>query len=104
MNDEVTLRLGGRYTEVVKDVNKSDVFVVGIRNAIVPLPPASGMTFFTTDTRTDSEFTPAVTLEWRPDDTYMPYASWKDGFKAGGFNHLQGGGPVITHAPEEATS
>ena len=104
LGDEVILRLGGRYTEVDKDVNKSDVFVVGIPNAIVPLPPASGMTFFVTDTRTDSKFTPAVTFEWRPADTYMFFASWKEGFKAGGFNHLQGGGAAISYEPEEAVS
>ena len=104
VSDEVTLRLGGRYTEVEKEVEKSDVFVVGIPNMIIPLPPASGMSFFIAESRVDADFNPSITLEWRPDDGYFVYAAWKQGFKGGGFNHLQGGGPVISYAPEEATS
>ncbi len=32
------------------------------------------------------KFTPRVTLDWRPDDQLMLYATWSRGYRSGGFN------------------
>jgi iron complex outermembrane receptor protein len=39
------------------------------------------------DTQSFDDFTPSIVFEWRPSDDYMLYASYKQGFKAGGFDH-----------------
>lgn len=36
--------------------------------------------------RTSSKFTPRVTLDYRPTDDLMLYASWSRGYRSGGFN------------------
>ncbi|HET8612936.1 MAG TPA: TonB-dependent receptor [Sphingomonas sp.] len=33
-----------------------------------------------------SKFTPKVTLDWRPNDRIMLYATWSQGYRSGGFN------------------
>ncbi|MDO9487676.1 MAG: TonB-dependent receptor, partial [Sphingomonadaceae bacterium] len=36
--------------------------------------------------RTDDKFTPSVSLEWRPQDALLAYATFSQGYKSGGFN------------------
>ena len=73
--------LGGRYSDV-----EHDGFAVNTTNFITPMGPAP-VPGFTTDSDTrDKEFLPAVSLEWRPSDGTMLYASYKEGFKSGGPN------------------
>jgi outer membrane receptor protein involved in Fe transport len=43
--------------------------------------------------RSDDKLTPAVTLEWRPADGQFYYVSWREGFKAGGFDMFLDGPP-----------
>ena len=101
LTDSVNARVGGRYTEIKKDIVKSDYLLVGLPVALFSIPPAS---LHIESSQEESKFTPALTLEWRPNETSMYFASWKEGFKAGGFNHLFNGGASIDYKPEEATS
>jgi outer membrane receptor protein involved in Fe transport len=80
-----TAKLGGRYLEVDKDGDyERSVW------AFPSMSPQLGpqlVNFVLQDSRNDSEFTPSVVFEWQPDDDIMVYASYREGFKAGGFDH-----------------
>ena len=85
--DQLTLRLGGRYSTEKKSVNIDfDLF-----NA----------TGFTTTVAQDSErwssFTPLFGVDYRWSDRILTYATASKGFKSGGFNIS----PVRPFAPED---
>jgi iron complex outermembrane receptor protein len=63
------LNFGGRYTEDKKDFDNS----FG-----VPLGAAS---------KSFSKFTPKVSVDFRPNDNYMFYASYSEGYRSGGFSN-----------------
>jgi outer membrane receptor protein involved in Fe transport len=101
VRDSLTLRVGGRYTDASGAIDSSRATY-----AISPGPLAPGADPFsyavpvavtqvasiaTVQSRGDSDFTPAVTLEWRPRAGQLYYLSWREGFKAGGFNSFLGG-------------
>jgi iron complex outermembrane recepter protein len=80
--DPLTVKFGFRYSEVKKDADLSNGTGFGAPGPIFFLPANTVMA-----ARKDTDFQPAMTLQWRPADDYMFYASWKEGFKAGGFDH-----------------
>ena len=88
LTDTLSAKIGGRYADVTKEAD--------YERSVWALPPGSPtlgpqvVNFVLLDEREDSEFTPDVTLEWRPVDGHMYYASYKEGFKAGGFDHSTG--------------
>ena len=88
LTDTLSAKVGGRYADVTKEAD--------YERSVWALPPGSPtlgprvVNFVLTDEREDSEFTPDVTLEWRPVEGHMYYASYKEGFKAGGFDHSTG--------------
>lgn len=101
ITDSVELSLGGRYTVADKDVSNRTVYnVVGAPISVGPNVPASFpalLTFQTgsqTDDRTDEHFTPSIVVNWAFIDHFdLPwlddgrlYASYKEGFKAGGYD------------------
>lgn len=99
--DTVTLRAGGRYTEASRDI-VADLSIFQITpNLTVPgtdpwsfaVPTSVTRSSFvaTEQSRRDDEFTPAVTLEWRPRSEQFYYLSWREGFKAGGFSSFLAG-------------
>lgn len=106
MTDTLALRLGGRYSEVKKDIDKQDLVLTGFPSMAnlspvgVPLFGGRFESIILSDSRKDSDFNPSVTLDWRPTDTYMFYASYKESFKAGGLNHLRQGGGSLPFEPE----
>jgi iron complex outermembrane receptor protein len=63
------LNFGGRYTEDKKDFDNS----FG-----APLGAAS---------KSFNKFTPKVSVDFRPNDSYMFYASWSEGYRSGGFSN-----------------
>ena len=84
--DPLTLRLGGRYSSVKKSVAvvfNPDTYVAG---AFLGVPPPIFTPFDLQDSRRDNKFQPAVTLEYKPVAGVLLYASFKEGFKAGGFD------------------
>ena len=48
------------------------------------------------DERSTDQLTPAISLEWKPSDTSMFYASYSEGFKSGGFNSVDDQKPIVT--------
>lgn len=99
--DAVTVRAGGRYTEARRGID-ADLSVYQLSpNAFAPgadpwsfaVPTDVTRTMFVTtgQSRRDDEFTPAVSLEWRPRTGQMYYVSWREGFKSGGFSSFLAG-------------
>ncbi len=91
LTDQWSLSVGGRYTEdkTVADVTRETWLGLG-SGSFDPSNTAS--IFFSTNTgyqgleRTDEKFTPRVSLSWKPVDNFTTYASYSEGFKAGGFD------------------
>ena len=90
-NDQWALTVGGRYTE---DETTADVLRelwLGLGSGSFD-PANTGSIFFVTQTdfqnltRSDEEFTPRISLSYKPTDTLNLYATYAQGFKAGGFD------------------
>ena len=95
LNDNWRLIAGGRYTSEDKNQSRqqshfnaagmelgdSDPTINAIISAvgIEAYDPIQG-------SRSESVFTPLVTLQWDTNDAAMLYASWTRGFKSGGFD------------------
>ena len=83
--DELTARLGVRYSQVEKTGNMNvDLWQVTptVNTRLGPALPFLPLTLSRKDSSTD----PALTLEWRPSDGMLWYASYREGFKAGGID------------------
>ncbi|WP_317928561.1 TonB-dependent receptor [Halioxenophilus sp. WMMB6] len=70
LTNELSLIVGGRYTEDKKEMDAN----------------VSGTTVSADDSF--NKFTPKVALEYQPNDTTLLFASYTEGFKAGGYNSL----------------
>ena len=79
--DTIRLNAGARYTEATKDDSIGHIYVHPFLLGVFS-PPSQVITnkFETTD------FSPEITLSWRPNSNINLYGSYKEGFKAGGFN------------------
>ncbi|MGL6222417.1 MAG: TonB-dependent receptor [Steroidobacteraceae bacterium] len=94
--DELTLRLAARYTAASRDFEGDRTVYQLSPNSTAPgvdrwsfaVPVTRTRTSFlaTRQSSSDDKLTPAATLEWRPADGQLYYVSWREGFKAGGFN------------------
>lgn len=82
LTNEVTAKMGVRYTEVDKEIDFFWDRWDGLGGVLTTYSSANYK-----DSRTDDSLQPALTFEWRPYDELMVYASLKEGFKAGGFDH-----------------
>ncbi len=90
LNDQVTLSAGGRYTH---EKRSGEIFTT-----IVPISP--NPTRFTTG-GSFNDFSPKITLEWRPTDGLMLYGTWSKGFKSG-IILVGAASPILR--PEKATN
>ncbi len=86
--EQLSLSVGGRYT-----VDKRDAVVIrsNVLNGPVPELGGNGVQLgaLTSDfhgKKTFKEFTPRVSLAFKPTDDHMVYATWSKGFKGGGFD------------------
>jgi iron complex outermembrane receptor protein len=101
INDQWSLQGGLRYTDESKDadyIRWAGPNAFTMRTGVV----AADITDSLSDTNTD----PSLILKWRPNDDLMFYASYAEGYKAGGF---QGAIPNATasafeYLPETAKS
>lgn len=84
IQDNLRLDVGGRYTDERKKSSAVNTFVNQSHAFVFGLEPA-GLVF--ADTFSDDEFSPQATLSWWPQEDWMIFASYKEGFKAGGFAH-----------------
>ena len=93
LNDEFSLSVGGRYTEDERTATVTRETFLGLGSpyfgndsAISITPPVPGFVPTFNATRTDSAFTPRVSLSWHPVDEHNLYISYSEGFKGGGFD------------------
>jgi outer membrane receptor protein involved in Fe transport len=131
ISETVRLTLGGRYSDEDKEGTRS-VNVVSLEgdqgpfdrtiypngDATDPAILAAAATYagaFGIDTvqlaghdlsgkRSESKFTPAVNMQWDATDEAMVYASYTEGFKAGGFDARSNSNQVFEFDEELATS
>jgi len=78
ITDELSLIAGGRYTHDTKTSDQDHD----------PYGPAAR--FQVKLAKTWDSFDPAVTVQYKPSETLMLYASYRQGFKSGGFQTLPG--------------
>jgi iron complex outermembrane receptor protein len=96
--DWVAMTLGGRYQSETRTLVKSG-FEVGLTDSL-ELP---GLQFPQQSTKT-SNFSPKVSLEFRPMDDLLVYASWQKGFKSGTYNIINIYVPSQFIEPEKVTA
>jgi iron complex outermembrane recepter protein len=88
LSEQLRLSLGARYT---RDKRTGTVYrqnYTGIRSPFfgnAAAVPGLVRTNYT-NTRTDDEFTPRVSISWLPDRDTTFYASYSKGYKSGGFD------------------
>ncbi len=92
LNDQWNLSVGGRYTDDERTARVVRETFLGLGSpyfgndtAISITPPSEGVPEFN-GTRSDSKFTPRVSLGFKPSDNHNLYLSYSEGFKGGGFD------------------
>jgi outer membrane receptor protein involved in Fe transport len=106
VGQEVTVKVGGRYSVVEKDFD----YTAWIYSYVPNQDFASNANLLTSFSfndlsREDKKFQPSFVAEWRPVDGIMLYFSYKEGFKAGGFDHqMTSPNDIPPFEPEEAES
>jgi len=88
INDQFSVSAGGRYTN---DKRKASVFRQLYLGGGAEIFGGLGIPFLgpTSDfhgTRTDTAFTPRVSVSYKPNSDHHIYLSWSQGFKGGGFD------------------
>ncbi len=84
-SDAWKIEAGFRFTEVQKEADASTARTVLLNPMrFIVLPPTLPQPALFE--RKESSFDPVVTIEWRPQDDSLFYASYRQGFKSGGFN------------------
>jgi iron complex outermembrane receptor protein len=92
LNDQWNLSVGGRYTDDERTASVVRETFLGLGSpyfgndsAFSITVPSEGVPEFN-GTRTDSKFTPRVSLSYAPNESHNLYASYSEGFKGGGFD------------------
>jgi len=103
-NEMWSLSGGLRYTKDKKDftfVQVADPLSAGFFPNIDCADPSFGCE----TERSDSQWTPLVSLEFRPSDSVMTYLKYSEGFNSGGFNaNLYSGVAPLSFGPETVES
>jgi outer membrane receptor protein involved in Fe transport len=108
ISDALRLTLGGRYSEEDKEGTRSinvvdlgttvgpysqttfpestNAAAIGVYEGVFGINTEQGSGHNLSEKRTESKFTPAVNVQWDATDETMMYASYTEGFKAGGFD------------------
>jgi iron complex outermembrane recepter protein len=90
VNDQWSVSLGGRYTEDKTTADVTRELWLGAGSG--SFDPSNTSIFFTTQTsyndvsRDDNQFTPRLSVSYKPTDNLNLYATYSQGFKAGGFD------------------
>jgi outer membrane receptor protein involved in Fe transport len=99
--DQIQITAGGRYTHEVKDL--LDYTVTLATPAFTPGNVYGTPADVTKDPRYGStqlsynDFSPEVTVTWKPATDMMLFASYKEGFKSGGFDAGYTSGAIVTN-------
>ncbi len=92
LSDAISVSAGGRYTSDTRQAAVLRQLYLGTKGS--PEMGNPGAVLFRTDTnltkadldRTDTKFTPRLSLNWKANADNNVYASWSQGFKGGGFD------------------
>jgi iron complex outermembrane recepter protein len=102
IQDNLSLTVGGRYTQENKDASRTQQHTPAPAFAAAPYAAAYVNLYgifgiepydAITGSLDDSSFTPVVTLEWNATDSTMNYLTWTRGYKSGGFDARSNGHP-----------
>ncbi|MDR2856820.1 MAG: TonB-dependent receptor [Novosphingobium sp.] len=92
--DKVELTVGGRYTHEVK--NLLDYTVILAPGNVYGTPvDVTGNPLYGSTRLSYNDFSPEITLTWKPAPDMMLFASYKEGFKSGGFDAGYTGGAIV---------
>ncbi len=100
ITDQLSIAVGGRYTEDQKDIDYRATSETAGDNPI-PVFSFPGTVVASGGTSWDA-FTPRVTLTYEPTDDINLYATYAEGFKSGGFVDNAYNDPTLPLAPENA--
>jgi iron complex outermembrane receptor protein len=103
--DQLSVTLGGRYTDETKDYDINAFAVPNVPGGDDFSLFIPGGPFMASDSHSWSEFTPRVSVQFAFSDDFNSYLSYSEGFKSGGYN----GSPdnaagVVPFEPEQAKS
>ncbi len=102
ISHQLILSVGGRYTHEKKDLRHWQFG--SILETEVPMAFGGGPASPTHDVtmeRTENNFSPDASLQWKPTDDVMIYANVARGFKGGGFDAVFAGNQAATEAGVE---
>ena len=91
LNDQWNLSIGGRYTDDERTARVVRETFAGLGSpyfggaGVSITAPTTGVPEFN-GTRSDSKFTPRVSLSYKPADAHNIYLAYSEGFKGGGFD------------------
>ncbi len=92
LNEQWSVSLGGRYTEDERTARVVRETFLGLGSpyfgndaAISITVPSEGVPEFNGN-RTDSDFTPRISVSYAPNDEHNLYLAYSEGFKGGGFD------------------
>jgi len=107
LSEQVTLNLGGRYTEEEKSANVASILptIPGVRVNDCVFPTGCS-TYDLQDKRKWDNFMPKIGIQVAPDDDTQFYAYWTKGYRSGGYNmrHTSIANPNEVFDEEEARS
>lgn len=84
--EQVEITAGGRYTYETKDSSLTQPYVnASLRSIFRPTDSPDGLGTITADQKFE-EFSPEVSASWKPAEDILLYASYKGGYKSGGFS------------------
>ncbi len=78
LTEQLELSIGARYTEEERSISGRNFETLGSR--------VEGPHFFLNPEREYTNLSPELTLSWRPAEDVTLFASYKEGFKSGGYN------------------
>lgn len=85
ISDQFSLDAGVRYTNEKKDDRNGNAYVHPRAGPTTAIRLRAAGDYFNRS-RTDTDWSPEATLTWKPSPSQIVYATYKQGFKSGGFS------------------
>lgn len=105
LSDQWSITAGVRYTDDEKSFTFSQVSDFISEFAGFPSIDCAIASFECDTGRDDSETSPQVSIEFRPNDNILTYLKYSEGFNSGGFNaELYSGVSILSFGPETVES
>jgi len=105
LSDQWSITAGLRYTDDEKKLTFSQVSDAISQLAGFPEIDCSDPSFGCSTSQRDNQWTPQVSIEFRPSDNILTYLKYSEGFNSGGFNaNLYSGFAPLSFGPETVES